>query len=246
MKIPDRKTVNTLILLTVCFFSKTDTQAQDHRDKLNQKQQSIIAISAETASGNLKLLTGSLNRGLDNGLTINQIKEGLVHCYAYSGFPRSIRGLQTFMTVLEERKSKGITDVPGAEASPIDTSKAKYARGKVTLEKLTGSKETGPKTGYAAFAPVMEVFLKEHLFADIFDRNVLTYQDRELVTVSVISSIGDAEPMLRSHLSICLNVGLTPTQLRQFVQTIQPSIGQEKARIAQNVLDELLKSRKKN
>ena len=246
MKILDRTTVNTVILLTACFFSKVEAQGQDNRDTLNRKQQSMIAISAETASGNLKLLKVSLNSGLDNGLTINEIKEVLVHCYAYSGFPRSIRGLQTFMTVLDERKSKGTKDVLGAEASPIDTTKMTYDRGKVTLEKLTGSKETGPKKGYAAFAPVMEVFLKEHLFADIFDRDVLTHQDRELVTVSVISSIGKAEPMLRTHLSICLNVGLTPNQLKQFVETIKPSIGKEKARAAQNVLDEVLKSRKKN
>lgn len=246
MKLLDRKIVNTLILLTVCFCSKTDAWAQDNMDTLSQKQLSMITISAETASGNLKLLKGSLNRGLNNGLTINEIKEALVHCYAYSGFPRSIRGLQTFMTVLDKRKSKGIVDVLGTEASTVDTTKSTYDRGKATLEKLTGSKETGPRTGYAAFAPVMEVFLKEHLFADIFDRDVLTYQDRELVTVSVISSIGDAEPMLRSHLSICLNVGLKPNQLKQFVETIKPLIGKEKALATQNVLDEVLKSRKKN
>jgi len=90
----------------------------------------------------------------------------------------------------------------------------------------------------------MDTFLKEHLFADIFERDVLTWQERELVTVSVLSSIGGVEPMLQSHLKICLNVGLTPEQLRQFVSIIKSTIGQKEGNTAQSVLDEVLKSHK--
>ncbi|MBT6763567.1 MAG: carboxymuconolactone decarboxylase family protein, partial [Prolixibacteraceae bacterium] len=97
--------------------------------------------------------------------------------------------------------------------------------------------------GYAAFAPVIEVFLKEHLFADIFDRDILTYAERELVTISVISAIGGAEPMLRSHLSICLNVGFTPEQLNEFVGIIKSTAGKKEAKAAQSVLNEVLKNR---
>ena len=84
----------------------------------------------------------------------------------------------------------------------------------------------------------------EHLFADIFERDVLTYAERELVTVSVISSIGNAEPMLRSHLAICLNVGLTPEQLQQFVDISKSTIGKKEAKSAQKVLDGVIKTHK--
>jgi hypothetical protein len=40
------------------------------------------------------------------------------------------------------------------------------------LERLTKRPENGPKSGFAAFCPVIDVFLKEHLFADIFERDV--------------------------------------------------------------------------
>jgi alkylhydroperoxidase/carboxymuconolactone decarboxylase family protein YurZ len=86
--------------------------------------------------------------------------------------------------------------------------------------------------------------LKEHLFADIFERDVLTYAERELVTVSVIATIGNAEPMLKSHLTICLNVGLTPQQLQQFVTVIKSAIGKKEAKSAQKVLDEVLSTNK--
>lgn len=211
---------------------------------LNRKEQSLVAIAASTAKGNLSKLKTELNTGLEAGLTVNQIKEVIVHIYAYAGFPRSIRGLQTFMTVLDERKSQGINDTAGVEASPINNDSSKYERGKAVLEELTGVAETGSKTGYAAFAPIIEVFLKEHLFADIFERDVLTYAERELVTVSVLSSIGGVEPMLQSHLKICLNVGLTAEQLHQFVTIIKSTAGKKEAIAAKKVLDEVLKNRK--
>ena len=214
--------------------------AQNDVKFLTKKQQSLISIAAITAAGDLEALKPSLNKGLDAGLTINQIKESLVHLYAYCGFPRSIRGLQTFMEVLNERKAQGINDVSGAEASPIEDERSKYERGKDILGELIGVPQDGPRTGYSAFAPEIEIFLKEHLFADIFERDILTYAERELVTISVISSIGKAEPMLRSHMNICLNVGITPEQLQQFVSVIESAIGKKEAKAAQQVLDDVL------
>jgi alkylhydroperoxidase/carboxymuconolactone decarboxylase family protein YurZ len=102
--------------------------------------------------------------------------------------------------------------------------------------------QEGPKTGYSAFSPEMDTFLKEHLFADIFERDVLTYAERELVTISVISAIGGAEPMLKSHLVISLNVGLTPAQLHEFTGIIKSTLGEKEAKDAQLVLNEVLKN----
>ncbi|SES64526.1 Carboxymuconolactone decarboxylase family protein [Draconibacterium orientale] len=215
----------------------------DQSTTLTEKQQSIIPIAAFTAQGELEQLKPALNAGLEAGLTVNEIKEIMVHLYAYCGFPRSIRGLQTFMEVMDERKAKGITDETGVEASLLNDERSKYDRGKANLETLIGRPLDGPQSGYAAFAPIIEIFLKEHLFADIFDRDVLTYAERELVTVSVISAIGSAEPMLRSHLSICLNVGYTPDQLQEFVSIIQATVGKDEAKAAQVVLNEVLKNR---
>ncbi len=206
------------------------------------KQLSIISISAITATGDLHALRPALEKGLESGLTLNEIKEVLVHTYAYCGFPRSIRGLQTFMEVMDERKAKGIVDEMGVESSPIKEDLSKYERGRAILGELTGMAQTGPQTGYAAFAPVIEIFLKEHLFADIFERDVLTYAERELVTISVISAIGGAEPMLRSHLAICLNVGITSAQLKEFPEIIRQAIGKKAAKAARTIVAEVLKN----
>ena len=233
-----------LLMIISCFSGNLNAQVKTSTDhELNKKQHQIIAIAAYTAQGDLMKLKPELHTGLDAGMTINQIKEVLVHLYAYCGFPRSIRGLQTFMEVLDERKAKGIIDVTGADASPVNDGLSKYERGKANLEKLTGMPQEGPLTGYAAFAPVIEVFLKEHLFSSIFERDILSFAERQLVTISVLSSIGGVEPMLRSHLNICLNVGYTSVQLQQFVAIIKSKVGKPEAQNAQMVLNEVLKTR---
>jgi 4-carboxymuconolactone decarboxylase len=67
---------------------------------LNQKQQCIIPIAAFTAEGDIAPLKPALNQGLDAGLTVNEIKEVLVHLYAYTGFPRSLNALSAFREVM--------------------------------------------------------------------------------------------------------------------------------------------------
>jgi 4-carboxymuconolactone decarboxylase len=212
--------------------------------KLTTKQQSIVTISAFTATGDLKKLHNALNIGLDSGLTINEIKEVLVQLYAYCGFPRSLRGITTFMTVLEERKAKGTKDVVGKEATPVSVNESKYERGKKILETLTGQPEKEPKTGYAAFSPEIDMFLKEHLFADIFSRDVLAYEDREIATISALISLGGVEPMMQSHMAIGLNVGLSESGLKQILSIIQSNVGKEEAAAGRKVLSDVIAARK--
>jgi alkylhydroperoxidase/carboxymuconolactone decarboxylase family protein YurZ len=203
-----------------------------------------VTISAFTAQGDLESLQKALNSGLDAGLTINETKEVLVHLYAYCGFPRSIRGLQTLMTVVEDRQAKGIQDEIGREATPQDEGEDKYEKGKKVLEQLTGQSQDGSKRGYAAFSPIIEVFLKEHLFADIFGRDILTYTQREIATISALVSMGGVEPMAQGHMGIALNIGITETQLEQLLSLIESNVGQAEAEAGRQVLSQVMSSRK--
>ncbi len=96
---------------------------------LNAQQQSIVSISALMAVGDLEHLKTELNTGLEAGLTINEIKEVLLQLYAYCGFSRTLNGINTFIKVLEERKTKGINDKEGRNASPIADTINKYQTG---------------------------------------------------------------------------------------------------------------------
>ncbi|MEN2401089.1 carboxymuconolactone decarboxylase family protein [Flavobacterium sp. MC2016-06] len=209
---------------------------------LDVQQQSVVTISALTAVGNIEGLKRQLNIGLEAGLTINEIKEVLVQLYAYCGFPRSLNAINAFMAVLEERKANGINDIQGRETSAIDNTVNKYTAGKQNLQKLTGIEEKELK-GANAFAPAIDAFLKEHLFADIFNRDVLTFQQRELTTVAALASITGVEPQLQAHIGMGMNTGLTKTQLVQAFDLIEKHIGTEQALLAKETLSKVIAAR---
>src|SRR4051812_40242029 len=107
-----------LIVLLTSFSNIMNAQTGTNKNQqLDARQQSIVTIAALTATGDLENLRKALNGGLDSRLTVNEIKEILAQMYAYAGFPRSLNGINTFMTVLEERKKKGIKDAEGKTAS---------------------------------------------------------------------------------------------------------------------------------
>lgn len=92
------------------------------------------------------------------------------------------------------------------------------------------------------FAPVIDKFLKEHLFADIFDRDILSWQDRELATVSVITGVGGVEPMAAAHMDICLHQGLTSDQLSALLNIVEINLGPEYSNPLRPVVDKFKKA----
>ncbi|MGE9310852.1 carboxymuconolactone decarboxylase family protein [Niabella sp. CJ426] len=203
--------------------------------QLDARQQSLAAISALTATGNIEKLKLHLNTGLDTGLTINEVEEALVQLYAYCGFPRSLNGINTFMQVLEERKAKGIKDEVGKEATPVKDSSDTYERGRKTLEVLTKSPQAKPAPGFGEFAPRIDAFLKEHLFADIFDSDVLDYQQRELVTISALAAMTGTAGQLQAHIGMGMNTGITAEQLKAVFDIIEKNVSKEQAETARAV-----------
>jgi len=239
------KTLRWLILL-VLTVSITKMYAQQNiitNPTLSPMQQSLVNISALTATGNLQQLKMQLNIGLDSGLTINEIKETLVQLYAYCGFPRSLNALNTFKVVLDERKAKGITDSIGKQIIIENTSSDKYEQGRKVLEVLTKVSQSKPALGYGEFAPRIDAFLKEHLFADIFNSDVLSYQQRELVTISALASMPGVEPQLQAHISMGINTGITKMQLMEIFSLIEESINKTQADTARSVLSNFLKNK---
>lgn len=227
------KKFQQLIYFFIFLLISNTMNSQDNNKNnqvLNSHQQSMASIAALTATGNLEQLKQSINTGLDAGLTINEIKEALVQLYAYCGFPRSLNAINTLMAVVDERKSQGKKDVEGKESSAISVMD-KYKSGKENLQKLTGKEETGLKTGAAAFAPAIDTFLKEHLFADIFNRDVLNFRQREFVTISALAAMPGVEPQLQAHLFMGKNTGITDGQLLELTTIIEKKAGKTQANV---------------
>ncbi|MBW4595917.1 MAG: carboxymuconolactone decarboxylase family protein [Brasilonema angustatum HA4187-MV1] len=243
-----KKLIVFLALVSVVIFSLlflSEAQTMNNDQTLNARQQSIVTISAFTANGDLENLRKALNGGLDAGLTVNEVKEVLVQMYAYCGFPRSLNGINTFMAALKERKNKGIADTQGKTATPINDTGDKYERGRKTLEMLTGQPQSKPAKGFGEFSPTIDRFLKEHLFADIFDSDILNYQQRELATISALAAMPGVESQLESHLSMGMNTGLTESGLREAFGLIEKNISRQQAETARKSLAKVIAARQK-
>jgi len=211
------------------------TTAPSASETLTARQQAIVPIAAFAAAGDIAKLNTALNQALDAGLTVSDAKEILVQLYAYAGFPRSLNALGELMKVLEARKQHGIQDAPGRGPSrPIPTGAALLAAGIANQTKFSGGPVKGPLFD---FAPAIDEYLKSHLFGDIFERDNLDWQSRELATVGMLSALPGAESQLQSHMRISMNVGLTTGQLRQLTQVLTERVNAEHARRAREALE---------
>ena len=122
----------------------------------------------------------------------------------------------------------------GRDASQVKEDN-KYQTGKANLQKLTG-KEEKSLSGANAFAPLIDTFLNEHLFADIFSRDILTYQQRELITISALVTLSGVEAQLQAHIGMGMNTGLTEEQLKDTFEIVGSIIGVNAKDTALNVL----------
>jgi alkylhydroperoxidase/carboxymuconolactone decarboxylase family protein YurZ len=211
-------------------------------DRLSARQQAIPPIAAFMASSNMEKLHQALNQGLDAGLTVSEVKEILVQLYAYTGFPRSLNALNVLMKVVNERKQRGIHDVPGkAPVAAIPTGDALRQLGIANQTKISGAPVQGP---LFEFAPEINQFLQTHLFGDIFARDNLDWQSRELATVGALAATPGVESQLLSHTRASLRVGLTAGQLRQLAQVLREQGESDGATRAENALQQALASAK--
>ncbi|SEF96368.1 cupin domain-containing carboxymuconolactone decarboxylase family protein [Parabacteroides chinchillae] len=221
--------------------SESENRYAEANNVLTGREQAIVAIASYTGKGDLEHLKPVLTEALEVGMTINEINEVLIHAYAYCGFPRSLRAIQTFMQVVDERKAKGMNDPVGREASAIKDNNSSYERGRDVLAEISGASIDAPKAGYAVFAPTIERFLKEHLFADLFERDLLTYRERELATVSILAGVGGVEPMAYGHMGICLHLGITAEQLSALLNIVEMNLGSTYSEPLREVLNQVTK-----
>ena len=197
---------------------------------LTPKQQALAAIAGNEAKGNIDELKKNLDEGFEQGLTISEAKEALSHLYAYTGFPRSLNALGALQQVIKEREEAGKKTEAGREADSLPAGYNALKQGTEVQTKLTGH------TFNYDFAPQTDYYLKAHLFGDIFARNNLTFAEREIVTVSAISSLAGCEPQLLAHINGAKNMGVSDSQIRAIPSVLRAKVGEEEALRAEKMI----------
>ena len=236
-----KSAVAFLVFLAVAAFSAIQARSEVMNSGLTIQQQAIIPIAAFAANGDTEKLKSALEDGLSAGLSVNEIKEVLIQLYAYAGFPRSLSALNVFLDLLDTRKAAGITDKVGPAPHELPADADRRAIGTKIQTELVGHPVTGR---IYEFAPAMDTFLKEHLFCDIFSRGVLSWQDRELATISVLAAL-PAPAQLASHLRVCRNIGMTETQLKEAAAVLKARVSETAGTLMNDLLEKMYSADRK-
>jgi 4-carboxymuconolactone decarboxylase len=91
-------------------------------------------------------------------------------------------------------------------------------------------------------APDLGRYVVEFAYGDIYSRPVLDLPQRQLVTISALTTLGGAEPQLEVHVNAGLNVGLSASQIVEAMLHCIPYTGFPRVLnaifVAQRVFDE--------
>lgn len=122
-----------------------------------------------------------------------------------------MNALATLKQTVEERGNK---DELGKLPSSAPEGKA-VDYGAENQTKLVGAKVTGP---LFEFAPAIDEYLKAHLFGDIFARDNIDWQLREVATIAMLAAQDGLDSQLNSHINIGKHNGLTDAQVSEILK----------------------------
>jgi 4-carboxymuconolactone decarboxylase len=74
-------------------------------------------------------------------------------------------------------------------------------------------------------APDLGQYVVEFAYGEIYQRPVLDLRQRQLVTISALTTLGGAEPQLEVHVNAGLNVGLTAGEVVEAILHCIPYTG---------------------
>lgn len=168
---------------------------------LTARQKHLATLAALEAQGDLTRLEPAVKETLDNGVTINEIKEAFSQLYAYTGFPRSLNALGVLSKVLESGNANWTEGKPWTRPAVWSDAKKTLKIGTEVQTQLSG------RPFNYAFCPQNDYYLKAHLFGDIFAGDQLTPADREIVTVAALSALKGVAPQLAAHKVGAVNMG---------------------------------------
>jgi len=198
------------------------------------QQRAIVVMGASTAIGDLEALRTVLDQALSHGMTISSCREVLVQLYAYAGFPRSLNALGELIKVIEARKAAGHDDAEGDAPGPASPGYDALRAGTANQTRLIGAPAQG---AVFDFAPVVDQFIKAHVFGDIFSRDNLDWISREIATLGALASPTGLEAQLLAHVRISRNIGMTQAQLEQLPMVLDDQGYTEASKRLQAAID---------
>jgi 4-carboxymuconolactone decarboxylase len=170
------------------------------RPQMSPRDRSLVTITVLIATGKAAVLSGHLNRALDNGVLPREASGVLAHLAVYAGWPSAVAALEVYDQVYGTRK--------------VDT-----AALRVDGERLSASVSDAARTqrlteSLGAVAPKFAQLTNDVVLGDLWRRPDLSLRDRSLVTIVALAAMGDDE-QLEFYVDRGRESGLTQDQIAE-------------------------------
>ena len=196
----------------------------------------MCILASNVASQGHAAFRTTLEAALEAGVTPMEVKEVLYQAVPYVGMAKAADFIATANEVLEAR---GMA-LP-LEGQSATTPADRFEKGLAVQRSIFGAEHID---GMRAAAPAnqkhIQQYLSDNCFGDFLTRRGLDVKMRELVTFSLLVSLGGCEPQVKGHIAGNVNVGNDKATLLAVVTQLLPWIGYPRTLNAIGCLNEVL------
>ena len=191
----------------------------EQQGNLTDKQRELITLVVLETTQDTNLFKMHVGSALHIGVTPVEIKEAVYQSAPYVGFPKALDALHSVNDVL---KAKGIK-LP-LESQTTVTEEDRFEKGLAVQKKIYGDYIDKMRAATPENQKHIQDYLSAFCFGDTYTRNALDLKMRELLTFSIIASLGGCEDHLKDHIQGNVNVGNDEKALISAVTQCMPYI----------------------
>jgi 4-carboxymuconolactone decarboxylase len=101
----------------------------------------------------------------------------------------------------------------------------KMKLGRQTINKLVDGGDANLMNKLGKTAPDLAKYVLEFVFADIYARPGLDLKTKQILTVTILATLGTAKPQLCYHIKAALNIGITKEEIIDIMTHLAPYAG---------------------
>ncbi|BEU88988.1 carboxymuconolactone decarboxylase family protein [Selenomonas sp. TAMA-11512] len=102
---------------------------------------------------------------------------------------------------------------------------SRFSLGDENLKMIDGAGGEAVIRSLQDIAPDVGKYIIEFAFGDIYSREGLSLEEREMITITSLLTTGGCEPQLEVHINGALNVGITPQKIVETFTHCVPYVG---------------------
>ena len=203
---------------------------------LDARTRLMCILASNVASQGRAAFRATLDAALGAGVTPVEVKEVLYQAVPYVGMAKVADFIGAANDVLEAR-GVGLPLEGQSPTTPADRCEKGLAvqRSIFGAGHIDAMREAAPEN-----QKHIQQYLSDNCFGDFLTRGVLDVKTRELVTFSLLVSLGGCEPQVKGHIAGNVNLGNDKAVLLAVVTQLLPYIGYPRTLNAIGCLNEVL------